>query len=194
MLVLPAMLFGLLVQCLIGSLIGAVILRAACSIFNKYFGGANEDVAVHQFPMQMPNVPSTETYSEEVPSFDSPYASPTTPLLNAYPDRPRFEYGVPAPEFGKAFLICIATSLLQVFLGIILGFLLASLGAAQIQALILVQFLVVIMGYFILSAMVRVQLPTTFPRAFAVAGLFFLISIAIGLFLGLFVVMFTFVA
>ncbi|QEG22156.1 hypothetical protein [Mariniblastus fucicola] len=177
MLFLPALLFGLLVQCLIGSLIGAVILRAACSLFNRFFGGENEVVPTHQPPVKLEV--DIDVSSEAPVSFDSPYASPTTPLAAGYPDRPPCKFGVPSPSFGNAFLICLSTTLIQNFIGFAVGFAASYFVGGNNWLAIILQLGVMLIGFLVLTAMVKIQLPTTVGRALGVASLFFLVTIAI---------------
>jgi len=85
------------------------------------------------------------------------------------------EDGVPEPEFGTAFTICLAASVINSVLGLILTF--ATLGSAELfyglQAALL------LIGFFVLATIARFQLPTTFGRASAVTGIFMLIGFAI---------------
>ena len=176
-LVILFILFMLLAQCLIGSLVGAVVLRVACSTFNTFYGGKNEEVATPQ--------PTMATVVDTTPvkpaSLDSPYTSPTTPLASAYPERPPCLYGVPIPEFGNAFVICLCASVVRNFFALIgsaaIVFLLGDPNSPLIWNIFLV--VLILVGVLALATMTSANLPTAFVRGLGVAGLYSLIMFAI---------------
>lgn len=166
---------------LIGSLIGAVILRVACALFNKLFGKellSPTDQPEFQ-PVAKPLVKTADSAS--------PYAPPMAPLTQSN-STGGYVRGVPKPSFGKAFLICflatIANAVLVFALGMITGF--VSNGQAQDFAMLRFAILgfVVLGSFFMLTIANKLGLPTTFPRALGISGLFLLISLVTGVLIG----------
>lgn len=176
---------GLLIRCLIGSLIGAVILRAACALFNKWFGKEYN-----------PTYDQTEFQSGSVPQIspsasDSPYAPPMAPLKKSV-STGGYTKGVPEPDFGKAFMICLSASVANMALGLVIGFAIGMMIGNQIEGLmttvIAIQACMLFIGFFVLATATKLGLPTSFPRALGVSGLFMaiglLVVIAIGAIVG----------
>lgn len=170
---LPVLIMTLIIQLAIGSLIGAVILRAACSLFNKWFG-SSEPVVVEK---PGANKPISATQS------DSPYAAPMAPLKQTKASQ------LLEPEFGKAYLICLVASLVNAVLGFMGGLAvgLAYHGEPPNELVIALQVCVVGLGLFVLAIAIKVGLPTSFPKSLAVSGLFLLISLVVALAIGLIV-------
>jgi len=186
---LTALVLGLLFQVSIGSLIGAIILRAACALFNKWFG--KEFIpATDQFETQPVTRPPVNPASQS-PESQSPYAPPMAPLMQS--DGGVYARGVAQPNFGRAFLICLVASIANILLGILLGSMigLATHGpeapAFPVQ-LILIQVALFICSFVIMTIAISVGLPTSFPRAMGVTGLFLLIALAVGIAIALVVV------
>ena len=171
---LPLLLVALVVQSLIGSLVGAVILRAACSLFNKVFGGPIEAQVQHsEFP-QTPK-PATSVEDDDFTGLDSPYRSPNTPLSVA---PKRSGVGVPEPEYGNAFVICFIASVINGVLGLVIGSLAITLTLPTLAFLGL-QFLFLLLAFLVFALLIKRQLPTSIPLAMAVTGIFLLIGMAI---------------
>lgn len=181
MLILPALIIGLLIQLLIGSLIGAVVLRAACALFNKWFG---------REVMSSTDQPEFQAAAHppiKAADSPSPYAPPTTPLTQSGGSG-LYVRGVPEPNFGKAFLICLLTSIANAVLGFILGLTAGFVldGQAQDFAVLRVAtFGFITLGsFFILTMAIKLGLPTSFPRSLGVTGLFLLIGLVVGILIG----------
>lgn len=171
-----ALLVGLLLQIVIGSVIGAIILRAACSIFNALFGGKPIAQVVDRKP------------SNSVPAkSDSPYQSPSA---YAAPNV-SFDSSVPEPGFGNAFVICLFSSVINAAFGFVVGVGVSSLGPASTAIVVAGQGLSIAFGYIILAVIIKINLPTTIGRALAVTAFFFVITafIVAGLALVVFFVM-----
>lgn len=173
MLMIPMLLF----QILISSLIGAVILRATCALFNMWFGkqtSPDQPQAVTQPP------------PPEAADFSSPYAPPMAPSTKSYGSIPRY-LGVPEPNFEKAFLICLVTVFIQMIFGFILGFILGVIYQGQDEVGLRVVMVVCasVGSFLILAIACMVGLPTSFSRSLGVSGLFLVVALVVGLLIGL---------
>ena len=183
MMVLPFVLGALLVQCLVGSLIGAVILRAACALFNKMFG---KEI---QTPVVAEKFPAVATPHLKQPVSDSPYAPPMAPLKKAS-GLSVYIKGVPEPNFGKALAICLIATIISMVFGLILGMTMASLvDQFQNVGVITLQIASAAIGFFTLAAAISLGFPTSFPRALGVSGLFLAIYVVVVVAIGLVVVL-----
>src|SRR5688500_10759448 len=94
------LLISLVCQSIIGSLVGAVILRAACSWYNSMVGRSRAPRDYSGQPAMPGQFPAAG---------DNPYSSPA-----AYsPPQVNMSVGVPEPDFGKAWLISFVTILVN---------------------------------------------------------------------------------
>jgi len=185
MMFLPVLLIGLLVQLLIGSLIAAVILRAACALFNKFFG-KGQPVSNDQPGFPPGSIGQKKTADPQSLESQSPYAPPMAPLMQSGSLATR---GVPEPKFGKAFMICLVASIANMMVGFLLGLVFgmffggAGPNAAQefaVAGMLAIQICSLIAGLFILASAIKLGLPTSIPRALGVTGLFMMIGVAVG--------------
>jgi hypothetical protein len=160
-----AILCGLAIGLPIGLLIGAVILRAAISIANKVLGPPRQS------------------------EWDDEYDGSA---------RRRRRFGsdgvIPEPGIGKAMLIVLATGFVNFIVSFAIGFAIGAGGAAaqanaqRTQALAQLAGLPV--SFLVMSGMLTMMLPTTFPRACLVTVFQFLISLLIvGVIFGAFLLM-----
>lgn len=172
MVFLPALIIGLFIQLLIGSLIGAVILRAACALFNKLFGKEFLSSVDQPEPVVKPpvNVPESRSLESQ-----SPYAPPLAPLMQSSSGGV-YARGVPAPNYGRAFLICLLALITNTVPAFALGLV---VRAQDLNVERIVPIILVVVGFIVLATANTLGLPTSFPRALGVTGLFFLITIAV---------------
>ena len=166
-------------QILFGSLIGAVILRAAVSAFNRMTG--------KRAPEASNKPPIAEPVGPAIPRqvSDSPYQAPSA---YAAPTQITSE-GVIVPRFGKAFLTCLAANGVTVLAGLLIGMVVGITagmtsfdlnGESTERGLQLTLLAISVIG---LVGAIKIIFPTTFPRSFAIAGIFLLISIGILIFI-----------
>jgi hypothetical protein len=177
-----ALVFGIL----IGTVIGAVILRAAIALYNKMAGASSpprgrrpearpaaregdEGIMAGKAPPQAGDT-DEDLEEEELAAWDDRYR--------------RMSAGVPEPTFSRAMGITFVTALVQAIAGFSVGF--ATQGAAaaggQGQGLgpqILAMLISLPMGFLIMAAMLTAMLPTTFGRACIVTLLTYVIAVAI---------------
>jgi hypothetical protein len=178
-----ALVAGVLCQFILGSLFGAVILRAACSWYNWMVGRKRTQ----------PIAALSQTVPEQFPAADdNPYAaSVVQPQAGDDPT-----VGVPEPSFGQAWLISFVTILVNAIVGFIVGLAVgagveaagadgASLGKVALLVSIPVSFLV-------FAGMLTAMLPTSFGRALIVTLLYLAVSLLIAVVIGgiAFIVMF----
>ena len=180
----------LLIAFTIGTLIAAILLRFSCSLFNKWFGRGV--VKEPKKPLQSAD-PYSSPQSFSAPMADvanaaSPYAPPQAPI-GVGKESLTYLRGVPVPSFGKAILICICYSAIQIVLRVASSLLIMQLGPSE-AVLILAQVLGLLINFLILTTAIKIGLPTNFGRAAGVAGLFYLIALLIGISLGLVLVVF----
>ena len=157
-------------QLTIGTVVGAVILRAACALFNKLFGqGFAEPVEeLTLFPRNKPPQVSD----------DNPFRSPVTPAKSDTP----LEVigGVSVPEFGQALAIMFFSMLSAFVFSFLLGAAFGSSGVVEAlgrdTATITAMVLGGLSGLAIQSLFISNMLPTTIGRAFAISIFMLLIS------------------
>ena len=204
MLIILAFIIGQVIQLLIGSLVGAVILRAACALFNKWFG-KEIPPSLDQPEFQTAFQPPVITRDPQSAEAKSPYAPPMAPLKQSNVHEARAANaarlaekafrvadarGVPEPDFGKAFLICFLASIVNMVLGFVLGLVVGvALQNQAEEALTGVHIAILICfstaaGFIVLAVANTVGLPTSFPRALGVTGLFLLVAVAVGILIG----------
>lgn len=139
---LGAIVCSLIVWLGLGTLIGAVFLRAAIALYNKVAG---------------------EDYRSRVKE----------------------------PELGRAMGITFATTLVNLVSGFAVGFVLGAAGIAtgqdQRTVTLLAQAISIPFGFLVMSAMLSAMLPTTFGRAALITLFFYLIAIAVAIFIGVLV-------
>jgi len=179
MLFLPVFLIGILILMLIASLIGALILRFACALFNKWHGeelATPNDRPEFQFDAKRTlTKPDSQKLEDQ-----SPYAPPMAPLTQSNSNG-LYIRGVAVPEFGKAFMVCLLGSIAFVGLGIMFMMILGMIlqGRHPSFGTIAIQIFTIVGGFFILAAAIKLRLPTSFPRALGVTGIFMLIGLVV---------------
>jgi hypothetical protein len=168
---------GLVCQSVIGSLVGAVILRAACAWYNSMVGRSRHRAAVPGSQAEITQFPAAS---------DNPYEAPT---VASHWGATNEDVGVPEPDFGKAWLISFVTVLTNAFVGFILGIMVgaggAAAGARNENMVMLASLAVSLPASFLVSAaLLTVMLPTSFGRAFIVTLLYLVISLLVLLAIG----------
>jgi hypothetical protein len=185
------MIIGALV---IGVLIGAVILRCACWLYNKIVGApggpaAYRDGVDDDRPRRRLDAERYDDEDEEDDESGEEEDDRPRPRRRpaAYdPDGP----GVPEPTMGKAMGIMVVDMIVGAGINFVIGFAtgagMRGFGgpagggaAANLGVVLFAQLLQLIVGFFLLAGLVTAMLPTRFGRACAVAGLFYVIGIAI---------------
>ena len=173
----PAVIVRLIFQLLIGSLIGAVILRAACALWNKWFGGSvASSVEPNRPSRDMPQAEDGNPY--RAPSI----ASHTTSLIPPY---------VEIPIFSKAFGIILASTFAAWVLAFAFGYTLGRLGGANQRIMIVAMVGGGLMGFLVQAFFTNLMLPTTFKRGLVITLLFTGIAllVALAIFVVVFIVM-----
>lgn len=180
----PAFLVGFLVFVVIGFTlgvaIGAVILRAAISLYNKSSGGSsNGNSGKPAYPTNQ----SLNPYDQQAAYGQPKPFAPMPPTLSA---------GIPEPSFPKAMGIIAVAGIVNAVVSFLVGFVIGLIGGGAgvpMQGIQLVAQLVsLVTGFFTMSLVVSGMLPTTFGRAALVTLYYFLICIAIAI--GIVVVVF----
>jgi hypothetical protein len=163
---------ALVCQAVIGSLVGAVILRAACSWYNSMVGRSSGRKGYANPPPAPGQLPTHG---------NNPYASPTT--YSHMPDRT--DVGVPEPDFGKAWLISFVTILINGMIGFVVGLAIglggAAAGAQGAVPVIISMVVSIPISFLVFAGMLTAMLPTSFGRAAIVTLLYFVISLLVGL-------------
>lgn len=155
-----------LFELLIVAVVGSIVLRSACWLFNRFTGKRDGSTSLEEIP-----IAKEVDYDRSVPAtdFDRPFSSPTTPLTAAYSDPEPGQDAVPLPSYRSAFAICFMASIAYVLLSVGLS---NSLGMRSLLNLLL---LLSLFGVFVL--LVKSILPTSFPKAAGVTGIFFIVGL-----------------
>ena len=163
-------LIAFVVQLTIGSLISAVILRAACAMFNKFFRkDAVTPVA------QEATVPEIEPPPV---SDDNPYSTPWTSAAPSVSSE--LAGGVNVPSFQEALVIMFASIFCAAVFSFLLGLAIGSIKLIEAeQAGIVASVLGALSGLAIQSLCISNMLPTSFGRAITISIFMILIAIAI---------------
>lgn len=188
-----AVICGIIFMILIGLIIGSVILRCACWIYNKMVGASGgrrdryRDEADDYRPRRSR---SRDDEEEEGDEDDEEEEDDDRPRLRRRsrefdPDAP----GVPEPSTGKAMGIIALNWLIgtaiSVVLGLVMGGGLAAIGrggpgAVGIAGMQMASSCVqLVAGFLILSGLLTAMLPTKFGRACAVSAITYVILIAL---------------
>lgn len=162
----------MLVILIVGSFVGAVVLRGACALYNL-FVGRNEEEASPQTDVEEPEAGGVNS---ETNPYGRPHRMPATPFAGG---APLMEKGVPDISFLTAFYICFATCFLNQCLSLAITSALIPLGLPTSTSLVLLGILWVFTGILMLALFLKYQLPTTFLRALKVALIFLLIGTVI---------------
>lgn len=118
--------FGVIVSLLVGSLIGAAMLRAAISLANKMIG-SQAGPATAQPWSDADAGASNEPQDFDPPSdVSNPYSAPALPATEARNDLA----GVPQPNFGRA----IGISVLTLVVSSVIGSSLNAIGLSDVLA------------------------------------------------------------
>jgi hypothetical protein len=173
---------------LIGTAVGAVILRAACALFNKMVGDTGRPA--RRRPREMEE---SERFGERAGGTgivtEEDAEAGRTPALE---DRGEFSSplvtrpGVVEPEMGKAMGIVFLTYLVNIVVSFAVGFCLgagagaAGAGKAQVQGVSLLANLIALpISLLVLAGMISALLPTTFGKALLISLLYVLIGLVI---------------
>lgn len=183
----------------IGMAIYAVLLRAACSLFNRLAGVTNQGVSQQNFSEQQmaenwntatPQATGSATDQSglpPVPSSPNPFASPTTVAAHS-PSLPlSSSAGVPVPNFGRAFLIGLAAFAAHLPIGLGLVALQQFLINARMAPpifLVATNILFYLIGFIVQVAVLAKMLPTTLGKSALVSLLFVLIYFFIVILIG----------
>jgi hypothetical protein len=161
---LGAVLIVLLIAVPLGLLIGAVILRAAVSWYNRMSGAGSQ-----------PRQPAYAGYSANVPGGPesaNPFAAPTTYGVSTVQT-----VGVPEPSVGYAMGIVFVSGLANLPVSLITNF----IAAASPEATLPLGILSIPISFLIGAAVLKGMLPTpTFGTACLISLLQFVISLIIG--------------
>ncbi|MBX3418999.1 MAG: hypothetical protein KF851_15450 [Pirellulaceae bacterium] len=177
----------------------AVLLRAACSLFNRLAGVTNQGVSQQNFSEQQmaenwntatPQAAGSITDQSglpPVPSSPNPFASPATVAAHA-PSLPlSSSAGVPVPNFGRAFLIGLAAFAAHLPIGLGLVALQQFLINARMAPpifLVATNILFYLIGFIVQVAVLAKMLPTTLGKSALVSLLFVLIYFFIVILIG----------
>lgn len=171
----PAFLIGFLVFIAVGFVlgvaVGAVVLRAAISLYNKSSGG-KPSISSGQ-----PAYPTNQTlnpYQQQAGAYGEP--KPLAPMLSS---------AIPEPSFPKAMgviaVTAIVNGIVSFFAGFVIGVIGGGAGVPMQGIQVLAQLVSLVTSFFTMSLVVSGMLPTTFGRAALVTLYYFLIFIAIAI-------------
>jgi hypothetical protein len=164
---------GLVCQAIVGSLIGAVILRAACAWYNSMTGRSRGTSGAMAAPAEMMQFPAASS---------NPYEAPT---VASRMDSGNSSVGVPEPDFGRAWLISFVTIMANGVVGFAAGMVVGVGGAAAgINSEMAMLFSLVIslpVSFLVASGLLAAMLPTSIGRAMIVALLYLAISLMVGI-------------
>jgi hypothetical protein len=164
---LGGMLCVLLIALPIGLLVGAVILRAAVSWYNRMSGATGGAAPPAAYAGYSSNV-ATATDS------NNPFASPTTYGATAAP----VNVGVPEPGIGRAMGIVFVSALAGLPVSIVVEVILAAAPEARLPLTVLS----IPLNFLIGAAILKAMLPTDrFGTACLISLLQFVISLLVGL-------------
>ena len=164
----------------LSSLIIAVILRAACSLWNKWFGKRASPV--------VPDYPS-EPVEASFPDESNPFSARDLEIS----DHLQPVDGVMQPGFGHAFVTAMMVVFINFALRIVASLLFATviggvagggMGRAEFAVGMILQVGSFPILFMIYSFVIKARLGTTFPRAMAVTGIAALICVAVAVVLG----------
>lgn len=166
-------LFLLLVYALIGTLIGAVILKASCALFNLFAGALGEASSP---PMPQEAVAKHETGIQVEPA---PILMPDDDARNANLES---KPGVPKPSFEWAMGIAFVSALVSAVLYFLLFRILRLVGQAPgLDALKSMPFYLVFspLSFLLHGATIAAMLPTRFGKGLLIAALYLFFSLLI---------------
>jgi hypothetical protein len=173
----------------IGILIGAVVLRCACWLYNKIAGVSGgptkqyrDEFEGEDKPRRLPDEGQySEEEDDEEDEEEDDRPRPRRRPAAYDPDGP----GVPEPTMGKAMGIMAVDMVIGFGINFVIGLATgagmrgAGGAAVNIGAALFANIIQLVVGFFLLAGLVTAMLPTKFGRACAVAGLFYVIGIAI---------------
>ncbi len=164
---LPILILGLGCNLLVGSLISAVILRAACSLWNKWFGNKQ---------------PVSAGYSA-APPVDGSFGDESNPFSArdlGVPERIVAVDGIMEPDFGHAYVTSFLASFVNLAISFLAGMVIGALAGDSRGVILILQLALIPVVFLITSLVYQARLETTFPRAMAITGLTMLIGLALG--------------
>ena len=184
----------IVLQAALGSLVGAVVLRAACALFNRLWGGEMIEVQPRVDTIGAstpdPTVVSTLANPNQNPD-TNPFAAPTV-AAKAVQLETRYISGVEPPSFGAVFFTCFVAMLISLFWTFVIGVLIESfrMELAFQTTLLMWTFVGSLIAYFfVFVSAVHIGLNTSFGRANTIAGLFVLIwALMLGILVFLFAI------
>jgi hypothetical protein len=168
---------GVICQAVFGSLFGAMILRAACAWYNSLTGKSRRTSDALAAPAEAIQFP---------PASANPYEAPTVPSQWQSDNNAA---GVPEPGFSKAWLISFAAILANGVIGFALGLVVGFGGAvAGVDGKLLMLLSLVVSSpvcFLVTAGLLAAMLPTSIGRAMIVTLLYLVISLAIGVVIGI---------
>ena len=179
MMIIAYLIATLVVQVLIGSLIGAIILRFATHLWNRITGN--------------------QAGSSKPPAIPKSRSAPIPRKLSESPYQPPSEYqatviaetgGLEIPRFEKAFVICLIANGINYLIGIgatLLINLYLNRLIGNIAMTLPIQAGRILIAMTILTLVIKGSYPTSLGRATAVAGLFAAVCLVAAMVLGLLV-------
>jgi len=172
---------------LLGTAIGAVILRAGVSLFNTLTGASSK--------VRDDDERDDEDYDDRSDRDDE---DETYTRRRAKLSRIERRGGVPTPNFPWSMLMIFVNLIVYLGTNIVLGLLMVgaaggfgagAMGRAPAAGMgqgesIMINIISAIAGFLTLSVICKAMLPTTFPRALGVAALVYVIYILIAVLVG----------
>lgn len=180
-----ALVFGLF----LGTLIGGVILRAACALYNKLAGAKPpKRGSVPDWEEPPLRRPEKGEVGEGITGSPQPFDYREAREEEDLEQRIRASQGVPEPELGTAMLIAFVSLLVNTAVNFGIRFTLsggqAAFGGADLTAQIIASLISIPIGILVLGGMASAMLPTTFGKGMLVALLYLAIAFAIALVIG----------
>ena len=163
---------GLALYLIFLTLIGAVLLRAAVALYNKFHPSYQQDESSERASSEDHQNELAPAAQVAVQETDNPYATPQTIAVAASAAR---TVAIPGPSYLKAFGICFVALILNVVGLALVGFFLGFVGLVPGEAV--VSSLMFVMSFFVLTTVLKLMLPTSFGRSVLVSVAFILIAL-----------------
>lgn len=162
----PIVILGLGCNLLASSLISAVILLAACSLWNKWFGNKH---------------PGSTGYSA-APPVDGSFGDESNPFSArdlGVPERMVATDGITEPDFGHAYVTCFLASFANLAISFLARMATGVLAGDAPGVMLALQLALIPVMFLVNTFVYKARLETTFPRAMAITGLTLLIAVMI---------------
>lgn len=175
------MAIGALIGLTIGSLIGAVLLRAAISAANKILGPQAPSQAgpIEAEPI-MATTPPEPVESAAPTDPANPYSAPAMAANAGTASGAEATLAIPHPTFGKALGIAAVMSILS----FVLSFAMGVVGQTSKTIALLAPLFSLSLNFLVTSFVLSKMLPTTFARSILVYVMYVLIALLIAVVVG----------